>query len=546
LNSELAFSLLVFVVSMSISMALIPLMIRWAPALGMLDKPDPRKVHTTPIPRVGGVGIVLGALLPLWIWLPSNDLTISFLMGAIVLLVFGIWDDVKELGHYVKFVGQFIAALLVVYHGNLYVTQLPFIDSAAIDESFGRIFTVIAMVGAINAINHSDGLDGLAGGESLLSLGGIAFLAYQAHDVFVVPVAFAAMGGIFGFLRFNSHPARVFMGDGGSQFLGFTLAFLVVYLTQVSNRALSPAIPALLLGLPIVDILSVFAQRIYGGMNWFRATKNHVHHRLLELGYRHYESVMVIYSIQALLVIIGVLMPYESDALLLGFYLVICTLLFTYLVVAERKGLKVHHTKGDGSRPSLLAALASGDRLAAINYKLIQFLISMFLVAGAVFIPKVPLDLTIAAGVLFIFLAIRLLLGFRVWFLYLRLILFMSVAFTAYLFEYYPPSGWEGVSGFYNIFFGLLATAVMFAVRFSKTEFFQVTPLDYLVMLIVAILAVMAEKGGTDIAMVKLVIQLIILFYGVEVVLRHMRKLFNPFTGSSLAALGIVAIRGLL
>ena len=546
MNSELASSLLVFIVSMSISMALIPLMIRWAPALGMLDKPDPRKVHTTPIPRVGGVGIVLGALVPLWIWLPLNDLAMSFLMGSVVLLVFGIWDDIKELGHYVKFVGQFIAVLLVVYHGNLYITQLPFLESVDINETFGRVFTVIAMVGVINAINHSDGLDGLAGGESLLSLGGIAYLAYQANDAFVVPVAFAAMGGVFGFLRFNSHPARVFMGDGGSQFLGFTLAFLVVYLTQVSNRALSPAIPALLLGLPIVDILSVFAQRIYGGMNWFRATKNHVHHRLLELGYRHYESVMLIYSIQALLVIVGVMMPYESDALLLGFYLVVCTLLFAYLIVAERKGMKVHQVNGDDSRPGMLAALTAGGRLAAIDYKLIQFLISTFLVAGAVFVPKVPGDVTIAAGVLFVFLAIRLWFGFRVWFLYLRLILFVAVAFTAYLVEYYPPSGWEGFSGAYNAFFALLALAVMFAVRFSKNEFFQVTPLDYLVMLIVAILAAMSEMGSTDVTTVKLVVQLIILFYGVEIVLRHMKKLVNPFTGSSLAALGIVAIRGLL
>ena len=92
-------------------------------------------------------------------------------------MIFGVWDDIKELGHYVKFVGQFIAVLLVVYHGDLYISHLPFMGLEPVNETFGRIFTVVAMVGVINAINHSDGLDGLAGGESLLSLGAIAYLA---------------------------------------------------------------------------------------------------------------------------------------------------------------------------------------------------------------------------------------------------------------------------------------------------------------------------------------------------------------------------------
>ena len=200
-----------------------------------------------------------------------------------------------------------------------------------VNETFGRLFTVVAMVGVINAINHSDGLDGLAGGESLLSLGAIAYLAYQADDVSAALIALATMGGVFGFLRFNSHPARVFMGDGGSQFLGFTLAFLVAYLLEVSNPALSPALPALLLGLPVVDILSVLVRRLRGGMNLFKATKNHVHHRLLERGFYHYESVMVIYSVQVTLVLAGVLLPYESDALIIGFYLLVCGMLFVWL-----------------------------------------------------------------------------------------------------------------------------------------------------------------------------------------------------------------------
>ena len=249
-----------------ISMVVIPMMIRLAPRIGMVDHPDPRKVHAKPIPRAGGVGIVLGALAPLVLWLPIDGLLGAYLFGALVLLAFGAWDDIQELGHFVKFIGQFIAVIAVVYYGGLHVTHLPFVDGE-LTESTGKIFTVFAMVGMINAVNHSDGLDGLAGGLSLLSLSAMAYLAYlSGRDAsFLIIVALAALGGILGFLRYNTHPASVFMGDGGSQFLGFTVGFLAVYLVERVNTAVSPALPALLLGLPIVDILAVFTQRVPTG-----------------------------------------------------------------------------------------------------------------------------------------------------------------------------------------------------------------------------------------------------------------------------------------
>ncbi|MFK5949368.1 MAG: MraY family glycosyltransferase, partial [Methylococcales bacterium] len=232
MNNDLGLYLIIAILAMSISMAIIPLMMRLAPTLGMIDLPDPRKVHLVPIPRVGGVGIVLGSVLPLFIWLPFNDLNVSILVASLILLIFGTWDDMKELGHYIKFVGQISAAAVVVYYGDLYVSSFPFLGLDLLPESIGRPFTVVAIVGMINAINHSDGLDGLAGGESLLSLAAIVYLSYIYGGNEVLLIAVAATGGLFGFLRFNSHPARVFMGDGGSQFLGFVLAILVIMLTQ--------------------------------------------------------------------------------------------------------------------------------------------------------------------------------------------------------------------------------------------------------------------------------------------------------------------------
>src|SRR5262245_46618922 len=228
---------LLLTLAVALSMLVIPLALRVAPAVGLMDLPDARKVHKSPVPRVGGWGITLGALAPVVIAFPLEPLTQSFVLGCLTLFVFGIWDDAREIGHWVKFTGQIIAACLVVYYGGLYVAHFPFLDGP-LAPGIGKPFTVFAIVGAINAINHSDGLDGLAGGESMLSLIAIAFLGYLVDSAFVVGVALAAIGGIVGFLRYNTHPARVFMGDSGSQVLGFTLAFLVVYLTQVANAAL--------------------------------------------------------------------------------------------------------------------------------------------------------------------------------------------------------------------------------------------------------------------------------------------------------------------
>ncbi len=154
-------------------------------------------------------------------------------------------------------------------------------------------------------------------------------------------ISLATAGGLLGFMRFNTYPARIFMGDGGSQFLGYTLGILAVLLTQEVNPVLSPALPLLLLGLPIADILAVFAQRIYHKMNWFRASKNHIHHRLLDLGFHHYESVIVVYSVQALLVLCAVLMPYAMDASILLTYLVVVSAVFVFLYLAERGGWRL-------------------------------------------------------------------------------------------------------------------------------------------------------------------------------------------------------------
>ena len=537
--------LLIAILSMAVSMALIPVMIRLAPRLGMVDKPEKRKVHTIPIPRVGGVGIVIGALLPMFIWLPMNDLMISFLFGTIVLLVFGVWDDIAELSHYVKFIGQFIAVIVVVYYGDLWVAHFPFIGIDTIPASVGKPFTVMAMVGVINAINHSDGLDGLAGGESLLSLGAMAYLAYLFDGDIVLVIAFATIGGIFGFLRYNSYPAKVFMGDGGSQFLGFTLGFLVVYLTQITNPVMSPALPVLLLGLPIADILAVFYLRAKQRVNLFKATKNHVHHRLLELGFLHYESVMIIYSIQVVFVVSAILLPYENDFLLMGLYLVGVIVVFTALTLCEKKGYRVHTAKHDNNVAAEYGLPAWMHRLVAFPGKALEAGVSIFFIGGALMSGTVPADFGTSSVILLLFLVLMLLIKVNTMVPY-RLVSFVTAGFAVYLLSSYPPNWLLEQEIIVYLFFGLVTMATFLTARNLSSGAFQITPLDYLVIVIAMIIALVPESGLDAHGIVMMTLQMIILFYACEMIIQSVSSLYNRFTGSMVAALAIITLRAFL
>jgi len=527
-----------------ISMVVIPIMVRLAPRLGMIDKPDLRKVHANPVPRVGGVGIFFGALIPLVLLLPIDQTLAAYFFGALVLFAFGVMDDCKELGHYVKFIGQFIAVVAVVYYGNVYVSLLPFMGGEPVSELVGKPFTVFAIVGMINAINHSDGLDGLAGGESLLSLGGIGYLAWLADGTTVTMIALATVGGLLGFMRFNTYPARIFMGDGGSQFLGYTLGVLAVLLTQEVNPVLSPALPLLLLGLPIADILAVFAQRIYHRMNWFRASKNHIHHRLLELGFHHYDSVIVVYSVQALLVLCAVLIPYAADAAILLTYIVVVTAVFTFLFLAERRRWRLRAEHEETFMDEVVKSATHGRGLLAVPFEVVFYGVSAFLIAGAVGSTTIPVDFTLAAIGLLMLLVLRLVMGSRVWYFPLRLLAYVTVVFIVYLFNTYQPVQLSGFDPYTYAFFGTLVMAIALSIRLKDVGDFNVTPMDYLVALVVIGIAVLVKVGDVDSRIMAIALKTIILFYGCEVILNRMARRWNVFTLSVLASLLIISLRG--
>jgi len=536
--------ILPFIAALAISMSVIPVMVRIAPRLGMLDAPDPRKVHAMPIPRVGGIGIVLGALIPLALWLPAGNTIASYFVGSLVLLLFGVWDDIKELGHYPKFIGQFLAAITVVYYGNVYVSTLPFMGLHSVSPILGKPFTVFALVGVINAINHSDGLDGLAGGESLLSFGCIGYLAYAADGMSLVTIAVATVGGVFGFLRFNSHPARVFMGDGGSQFLGFTLGYLTVLLTQRVNSALSPAIPALILGLPVMDILAVLYLRARHGQNLFRASKNHVHHRLLMLGFDHYGAVVIIYSVQAFFVISAVFMRYQSDVMIMAVYLGTCGFLFGSLTVAEKRGWQVGRPGRPGRLADFLRKVRAHDYLSIVPTRLVALLLPAYLLGLSAVINPVPGDFAYAALALLAVLLISLVLKQKPQAVQHRVVVYVAVAFVVYLAGDNPWAHLRILESLDVIYYLTIAVALGLAIRYSSSDVFRLTPMDYLVAL--GVLFVGAANSGHLIgsASPSTLIKIIILFYSAEWLISRTTRRWNSLFLSVMGALLLLGLHG--
>jgi UDP-GlcNAc:undecaprenyl-phosphate GlcNAc-1-phosphate transferase len=254
--------LLPFILAMIVTMAWLPVLVRYAAKFGVVDRPGARKVHSAAIPRVGGLamtfGVMVAALLTIKLQTPDR----WFLVAAATLVVFGAIDDRFDLDYRIKFCGQLLAVCIVVIGGDVQIHTVTLDDRVLLPAWLSMPLTIVFLVGVTNAVNLADGLDGLAGGTTFLCLCAVALISSVADSGSLIGLALAFAGAVMGFLRFNTYPASVFMGDAGSQLLGFAIGVLSVRATQSAGSQISAAIPVLLLALPILDTLSVIAQRI--------------------------------------------------------------------------------------------------------------------------------------------------------------------------------------------------------------------------------------------------------------------------------------------
>ncbi|MEM7259353.1 MAG: MraY family glycosyltransferase [Pseudomonadota bacterium] len=535
-----------------ISLAVIPIMVRLAPKLGMMDMPDDnRKVHSNPIARVGGWGIIIGALIPVITLTEIDSVVLCYLFGSIVLLIFGALDDKREMGHYMKFIGQFIAVIPMVYLGGLYVTDFPFFGDSLFPIWLAQLFSLVAMIGVINAINHSDGLDGLAGGEALFSLGALALLAWLSPgNELTITLALAAIGGLVGFLRYNTHPAMVFMGDGGSQFLGFTVGFLAILLTQHTDNTLSKSVVLLLLGLPVVDILIVLKKRAMSGSNIFKATRNHMHHRLLSVGFEHKESVVIIYSIHTFLVSCGVWLASANDYLITALYLIVCATTYFLLNMAERTGWRPGQTRIFAFLSDSLAVIERNQVLMHGSRRFLELAIPAYLVALSIWINDIPREFAIVAAILAVLLALQSIniYPFRV--NARRGIIYITVVFVIYL-STIDRITWQNpwAVALEIMFYSAVCMAIFLAIRFSpgrRKEEFKITSFDYLLLFLIVGALLFAKSpllfGNFNINV--FIVVLAIVLYASELLLVERRERMDYLSWAAFFTLMVIAVRG--
>lgn len=287
---------LILSLAILLSMLLMPITSSLAQKIGAMDIPKLRSVHTTPKPRMGGLAISISFVIICLIFLPLDTFFVAFLTGLVAIVITGAVDDIMEISPIWKFLGQFISATLFVYLSDMKIEHIGNIPSIG-DLTLGKAslaFTVIFLVGTINALNFTDGLDSLAGGISVIALIFLGYFAWSVNHYWVMVIAISLIGAVIGFLRYNSYPTRVFMGDSGSMMLGYVLGVILVNLNHTAPQLPLSAL-AMVIALPLFDTVSVIARRISSKNNPFLSDRTHLHHRLIDIGLSHPAAVAVIY-----------------------------------------------------------------------------------------------------------------------------------------------------------------------------------------------------------------------------------------------------------
>jgi UDP-GlcNAc:undecaprenyl-phosphate/decaprenyl-phosphate GlcNAc-1-phosphate transferase len=329
-------SIIAFLIAALVSILLTPLTRALATKLGVLDRPsEERKVHKAPIPRLGGLAIMVGTLAPLGgLYFYRNALSaivyadgrqVAALLCATFLVVLaGVLDDMRGLSQKYRFVVEVVAALLVYWGGfqinGVYVPIVGHVELGVL----ALPVTVLWVVAVINALNFTDGLDGLAAGTAVLAGLTLLIFALSYHNYVAAVFSASIAGAAFGFLLFNFHPATVYMGDTGSMFLGLALAVASIGSSQKSATMVALLGPALILGLPIGDTVLRVVRRTILGRPWFPADRKHVHHRLLDLGLSQRSATLVLYGTTAVFCLAALAIAHGSRwmAVGVGFFVV--------------------------------------------------------------------------------------------------------------------------------------------------------------------------------------------------------------------------------
>ena len=308
-----------FAVAAVLSYFFTPPVKNFAHKVGAIDVPkDARRMHKKPIPRLGGLAIYGGFLCSILIFGQLDETMLCVLLGAAIIVALGIFDDVLALGAKLKFVVQIVAADIPVCIGDLQIglfTNLnPLSDTPFVHLGILAVpATIIWIVGITNAVNLIDGLDGLAVGVSSIAAITMLAVALLTGNMPIAITMAALAGACIGFMPYNLNPAKIFMGDTGSTFLGYMLATVSIMGLFKFYAVISFAVPFLILGLPIFDTANAIIRRVAAGRSPMSPDRGHVHHKLIDMGFNQKQAVAILYAISATLGLTAVVLTSSGE-----------------------------------------------------------------------------------------------------------------------------------------------------------------------------------------------------------------------------------------
>lgn len=335
--------ILPFIIAWLSGMLLVPLVRRAAIKLGLVDRPNNRKIHKSPIPRVGGVALFLGSLIGALPFLKENSATLGVLLASAFIFVIGLIDDLIDLKPRVKLAAQIIACFVLFMFGVKINIVTDFIAGQGF-VSLGLLtypLTLLWIIGLTNTVNLVDGVDGLAGGIVFIALSTlltVRLMIPQVQDPAlmsnVLVISASTMGVLLAFLKYNVFPASIFMGDSGAYFLGFITAALSVAGGAKGSILFPLIVPLIAFGLPVFDVLFAILRRFFKRVPIFQADKEHLHHRLLNRGFTQRETTRFLWMVSSCFGFVAVLVadiPHRGIQTVSG----VCLVIMMFLCVSQ-------------------------------------------------------------------------------------------------------------------------------------------------------------------------------------------------------------------
>lgn len=337
---------LIVLITFITSALLVPLVRKIAFHIGALDIPDgKRKIHTTTMPRLGGLAIFLSFMVGYMLFAPKTTQMLSVLMGGFLIVIMGIIDDIKPLNAISQFIVQILAASIVVFYGGIVFRDMQIFGIHFEFGLFAYPLTILFIVSIINAINFTDGMDGLAAGTSSIYFITIAIIAYIMNKLggLDVILCLIMLGATLGFLVYNFNPAVIFMGEIGSNFLGFIIA-VVALLGFKTATITSLIIPILILFVPILDTLLAIIRRSLKGKSFSDADRDHLHHQIFSSTKSMKKTVLIMYLINSLFSAVSIFYALGDNKIAAILYLILFIL---FIVLVLKTNIIFEHKKED-------------------------------------------------------------------------------------------------------------------------------------------------------------------------------------------------------